>query len=55
LHSYYDIVHSAGHKNIKKFIPEHNTLDLLKADHDGFSDEEKYLFFETRDWVKKNY
>jgi hypothetical protein len=55
LHSYYDIVHSAGHKNIKKFIPEHNTLDLLKPDHDKLNNEEKYLFFETRNWVKNNY
>lgn len=55
LHTYYDIVHTAGYRNIKRFIPEHNTVDLLKPDYDTLNDYEKSMLSETRDWIKSEF
>lgn len=52
LHTYYDIIHTAGYKNVKRFIPENNTLDLLKPDYDSLDDNEKAKFLQRRQYIK---
>ncbi|QKF93925.1 hypothetical protein QKU48_gp0467 [Fadolivirus algeromassiliense] len=52
LHTYYDIVHHAGAKHIKRFIPENNTLDLLKTNYAGLSYEEQLLLKDKKDSLK---
>lgn len=39
-HTYYDIIHTAGYKNIKRTVPENNTLELLKPNYTELNDEE---------------
>jgi len=55
LHTYYDIVHSAGYTNIKRFIPEHNTMDLLEPDYNNLTNYERQILSETRNWIRNEF
>lgn len=54
LHTYYDIVHHAGSKHIKRFIPENNTFDLLKPKYFDLSHNELSLLQDRRQYVKED-
>ena len=53
LHTYYDIIHTAGYKHVDRFIPENNTFKLLKPNYDILNDDEKLQFLGRRDAIKK--
>lgn len=52
LHTYYDIVHHAGSNHIKRFVPENNTFDLLKANYSDLSYDEKLMLQEKKHSLK---
>lgn len=51
LHTYYDIVHYGGFDHVKRFIPENNTFDLLKADYSYLSEDEKFMLDYKKRWL----
>ena len=54
LHTYYDIIHYAGYKHIERFVPENNTIDLLKPNYEALDDDEKIKFYERRKSIKND-
>lgn len=55
LNSYYSLVHKVGYKNIEKFIPENNTLELLKPNYGILNHDEMGYLKDTREWIKKEW
>ena len=51
LKSYYDIVHKHGYTHIKKLVPETNTVDLLQANYNDLTLDEKDYLYETRKYI----
>jgi len=52
-HTFYDIIHTAGYKNIKRNVPENNTLQLLQPNYQGLNEEERELLKERQKEFKE--
>ena len=55
LHTYYDIIHYAGYNNVKRVIPEHSTVELLRPNYDILDDDEQIKFIERRKLIKDEF